>query len=163
MNLVNFSWNFISIFLWKHAWTFLRLEFNLNLVSSSDVFYLHVTNMINIHTSYNNVVAKSHWSYNDKMIFIVFEFYVLSSKSLKLKFVSFKTLLHCCVHPKLILIRKSISSSDRRMVGNLFWDVFPSFSSHFKGLPKDRVKRFSHSEFSTSILWNWKSGNIRHS
>ena len=163
MNLVNFTWHLIGVFLWKHTWPFLRLKLYLNFVSSSNVFNLHEAYMINVHASNNDVIAISHWSNNHKVIFIVLKLNVLCSKSLKLKFVSFKTFLHCCVHPKLILIRKCICGSNWRMMRHLFWDVFPSVSSHFKSFSKDWIERLCHSGLSTSVLRNWKCSNIRHS
>lgn len=163
MNFINLTRDFIRIFLWKHTWSFLRLKFYLNLVSGSNVLNLHESDMINVHASNNNVIAISHRSHNNKVILIVSKLNVLGSKCLKLQLVSFETLLHCCVHPKLILIRKCVCSCYWRVMRDLFWDVFPSFAPHFKGLAKDRVEWFCHSWLCTSVLRNWECGHISHS
>ena len=84
MGLINFACDFIRVFLWKHAWPFLRLESKLDTIPSFNILVFQFPYMVDVHRTYNDVLAISHWSHNHIMIPIVFEFDVLGSKRFEL-------------------------------------------------------------------------------
>lgn len=119
--------------------------------------------MVDVHSSNYDILTVSHWSYNDIVVSIVLKFYVLSSKSFELQIGCLKSLLHSCVHPKVICVWKCIGCSDGRMMRHLFRNVLPSFSFHFKSFPKNRIEWLCCSCLCATILWYRKCRDISHS